>query len=199
MQLFYAPLSPYARKCRVIILEKGLSDKVELVEVVTADNDPRLLAVNPLGTIPALATDAGLHLCESPIICEYLDSLPSSAPALIPQGDARLCALSLAALADGIADAAVHCVLDSRRPADKQFAPWVERKTGAILRALAKVDAAKLKSDVVLDIGNIALICAWDYTVFRLPQLNLREKFPELAVWINAVNARPSFMATWPV
>lgn len=198
MKLFYAAASPYARKCRIIIHEKGLVDKVELVTVVTADNEPRLLAVNPLGTIPALITENGLHLCDSTVICEYLDSLPSAAPALYPAGDARLCALALAALGDGIADAAVTCVQDSRRPEDKQYAPWTERKKGAIMRAIEKIAGAKLDASLPLSIGAIATVCALDYVDFRLPQLAWREKHPELAAWVDAVSKRPSFASTKP-
>ena len=60
MKLFYSPNSPYARKARVIIREKNLSS-IEEISVMPTENPPELWAVNPLGTVPALATDDGLH------------------------------------------------------------------------------------------------------------------------------------------
>src|SRR4051812_24839467 len=83
MKLFYSPNSPYARKCRVVAIEKGLADQITFVKVDPWDNSPELLKVNPLGRVPALMTDAGMALCESPIICEYFDSL-SPKPRLFP-------------------------------------------------------------------------------------------------------------------
>src|SRR5689334_21871621 len=107
MKLFYSINSPYARKCRVVTLEKGLANKVEFVKVDPWDNPPELLAVNPLGRIPALIAENGMALCESPVICEYLDTL-SAKPKLIPVNvEERMQVLGLAALADGIMDDAV--------------------------------------------------------------------------------------------
>ncbi len=75
MKLFYSVNSPFVRKCRVVALEKGLEKRIELVTINPMENPQELLAVNPLGTIPALITEDGLHLCDSAVICEYLDSL----------------------------------------------------------------------------------------------------------------------------
>ncbi|NBO19502.1 MAG: glutathione S-transferase, partial [Proteobacteria bacterium] len=67
MKLFYAPNSPYARKCRVIIREKGIGG-VEEVLTLPMDNPPELITVNPLGAVPALLLPSGRALCDSPII-----------------------------------------------------------------------------------------------------------------------------------
>ena len=59
--------------------------------VVTSldSTDPALLAYNPLSKVPTLITDDGMSLYDSPVICEYLDSL-GSAPKLFPApGPAR--------------------------------------------------------------------------------------------------------------
>lgn len=197
MKLFYSPNSPYARKCRVVILEKGLSDRVEMVQVNPMDNDPALLAINPLGTVPALVTDAGLHLCDSAMICEYLDSLSDMNP-LLPTPDKRECVLAMVAMADGIMDAAVTCVLEGRRPADKQYAPWVERKQAAILRTIDKFAAIDMQ-DTPLSMGVINLAVALAYISFRFPQLEWRGKHPKLAAWLDAFSQRLSFETTTPI
>ncbi|NBX02886.1 MAG: glutathione S-transferase, partial [Alphaproteobacteria bacterium] len=132
MKLLFSPNSPYARKCRVTALEKGVMDKIELVEVSPAENPPELWAVNPLGTVPAMTTEGGMHLCESPVICKYIDSL-SPQPQLMPDD---LCVGAFVALADGIMDAAVAVVMEGRRPEGKKYDAWVERKEAAISRAI---------------------------------------------------------------
>ena len=134
MKLFYSPNSPYARKCRVVALEKGVA--LEQVAVDISTDPPELLKVNPLGKIPALVTDDGLNICDSPVICEYLDTL-GKAEALTPEGGIqRIGVLNMAAIADGIMDAAVACVLESRRPAEKQWDGWYKRQHGKIERAI---------------------------------------------------------------
>ena len=78
MQLIGGVNSPYTRKCRVLVREKWIAD-VEEVMVNALDNPPELLAVNPLGKVPALVTRDGGVLCDSPLICEYLDALGEGA------------------------------------------------------------------------------------------------------------------------
>jgi len=198
MKLFYSPNSPYARKARIVIREKSIAG-VEEILVNTADNSPELLAINPLGTVPTFLTDAGLHLCESPIICEFLDSLPSSAPLLISNDfGARLCILSLAALGDGIMDAAVTMVMESRRPPEKQMHATIERKEKAVLRAIEKIASAKLDYSFPLTMGTLNVAVALLYIDFRLPHLAWRIAHPEMAVWVDGLDTTESFATTRP-
>lgn len=198
IKLFYSPLSPFARKCRIVIIEKKLEDKVEMAESSPMDNPPELLAVNPLGTVPALVTHKGKTFCESPVICEYLDSLTPD-PRLIPADPAtRFDVLALAALGDGIMDAAVACVLEGRRPDDKRYAPWIERKKAAIGRTVALVAHRTFDAGAPLDIGIINVAVALNYVSFRLPDIGWRADHPKLAQWYDAMSKRPSFAATAP-
>lgn len=194
MKLFYSTNSPYARKCRVVLMEKGL--EAELVNVNPMENSPELLAVNPLGTVPGLVTDSGLHLCDSTVICEYLDTLSDKNP-LLPEPKSRECVLAYVALADGMMDAAVQCVLEGRRPQEKQYAAWVERKHAAIMRAIDKFGSIPMEH-TPLSMGSINLAVALEYVSFRLPQLDWRSKHPKLAAWLDEFGKRPSLKATKP-
>jgi glutathione S-transferase len=73
MQLLYTKRSPYARKAQIIALEKGIA--LTLIDEDLANKSPALLAANPLAKIPVLILDNGQTLFDSPVICEYLDSL----------------------------------------------------------------------------------------------------------------------------
>lgn len=199
MKLYFAPFSPYARKCRVVVMEKKLDKVVEMIHAPPLENPPELLAVNPLATVPALVTDKGMALCESPVICEYLDSL-SADPRLIPSDPAhRYDALALAALADGIMDAAVACVVESRKPEHQRSPEWVDRKENAIKRTIAQIAGRSFAAAAPLDIGIINIVVALNYVSFRLPHIPWRSEHPALAKWYDAMSRRPSFAATAPV
>ncbi|MDX2073534.1 MAG: glutathione S-transferase N-terminal domain-containing protein [Alphaproteobacteria bacterium] len=196
--LYYSPNSPYARKCRIIIAEKKL-EGIEQIEVNAMENPPELLAVNPLGTVPALVTDDGLHLCDSQLICEYLDGLPSAAPKLLTDDSgARLCIMALAEMAHGMMDAAVMCVIEGRRPPEKQLESVTQRKEKALLRTIEKISSANLDFTTPLTLGTLNLAIALLYVDFRLPHLGWRSKHAALAQWADEMKMRPSFAATAP-
>jgi glutathione S-transferase len=197
VKLFFSPNSPYARKCRVVILEKGLQDKVELVSVMPSDNPPELVAANPLGTVPTLVIDNGKSLCESPVICEYLDSLSDKNPLFPTDKSERFDALALAALADGIMDAAVACVMEGRRPEEKRYQVWVERKENAVKRTIAKISEFNLDTKI-WHIGAINTAIALSYVDFRLPHLNWRDNNKNLSNWLDFNNKKQSMLATAP-
>src|SRR3546814_9438894 len=100
MNPHHAPASPSVRKVRVQGQETGLLDKIEVVPVTTTPMAPdaKVAAANPVKKIPALVTDDGMTLFDSPVICEYLDSLSSGAK-MFPHGKARWEALRLQAAA----------------------------------------------------------------------------------------------------
>lgn len=70
LTLFGAPLSPFVRKVRICLLEKGLDYQLEIVMPFTPPD--WYLQLNPLGRIPALK-DGELCMADSSVICQYLD------------------------------------------------------------------------------------------------------------------------------
>ncbi|HHS84345.1 MAG TPA: hypothetical protein ENK38_05385, partial [Gammaproteobacteria bacterium] len=75
MKLFYSKTSPYSRKVRLVIHEKGLQQAITSVVCNPFDEVPELEAANPLGKVPTLIMDDGASLYDSPVICAYLDTL----------------------------------------------------------------------------------------------------------------------------
>lgn len=76
--LYGAPLSPFVRKVRVFLAEKGLDYQLENVDPF---NQPDWYAeLNPLRRIPALR-DGDIALADSSVICHYLEERnPELAP-----------------------------------------------------------------------------------------------------------------------
>ncbi len=199
MKLYHSPTSPFVRKVMVLILETGLAPRVALVRATGTPLDPGTMPLdrNPLGKLPALERDQGGILYDSRVICRYLDDLEGSG--LYPAG--RLWdVLTLEATADGILDAALLMVYESRlRPEEIRFAPWVEGQWAKIARTLDALEsnAAALLAGP-LDMGQIALACALGYLDFRHAARDWRADHPKLAKWEAEFALRPSMQATIP-
>jgi len=197
VQLIYATPSPYSRKVRVTLLEKGLAGQVEEIIASPMEDPAVLLAVNPLGKVPALRLDDGQCLYDSWVICEYLDSL-SPAPRLIPDGTDRIAALRRAALADGVLDAAVTARLELLRPEAIRWAPWTDRQQRAIQRGLAVMEQDVPALGAAVTLAHIEFAVTLEYLDFRLPDLAWRAGHPALAAWLGQFSQRPSMLATAP-
>jgi glutathione S-transferase len=198
MKLLYSPTSPYVRKVRVVAIEKGLADRIELVAAHPWP-DPALAArANPLGKVPALVLGDGSALYDSPVICEYLDALIPASPLIPREGAARWAVLRRQALADGILDAAVAIVLERRRPAGERSPAAEQRACDAIRRSVAALPGELRPADAPFDLGQIAIAVALGYLEFRLGELDLGQAEPRVAGFWAVAQARPSLVATRP-
>ncbi|MDH4584307.1 glutathione S-transferase family protein [Pseudomonas sp. BN415] len=70
LTLYGAPLSPFVRKVRLYLLEKGLDYQLEIISPFSQPAWFRELS--PLGRIPALR-DGDMSLADSSVICQYLE------------------------------------------------------------------------------------------------------------------------------
>lgn len=188
MKLYYSTGSPFARKVRVVMHEKGITP--ELIAVVTLDNPPELHAANPSGKIPAVVLDNGETIAESANICRYL------APELHPND---LGVHQRDGLGIGIMEAAVRYFLETKREPQYQSPIWLERYKNAILRSLPvlEADLPKFGKDFLID--HISVAVALGYTNLRLPELEWEKKHPKLSAWYQQISERPSLKATVPI
>ncbi|UTW14329.1 glutathione S-transferase [Marinobacterium rhizophilum] len=206
MQLYYSPASPFVRKVLVVAHELGCSDQLELLNAAANPVQPdlRVAAFNPLGQVPTLVTQTGVVLCDSRVICEYLDS--EACGNLFPGGEGRWSALVLQSHADGLLDAAVlTCYERIARPEALQWDDWEAGQMGKITRILDLLDkdiAALEGPDGPdaqrVDIGTIAVGCALGYLSFRFARFNWREGHAGLSAWFERFSQRPSMQQTAP-
>ncbi len=200
MQLLSSPLSPFGRKVKIAMAVKGVADRIEVIPVDTNPlHSPEIARVNPLGKIPALVVEGDTAIFDSHVICEYLDTL-APAPVLFPKGGVeRVRTLTLAALADGILEAALLLVYEKRfRPEDKWHAPWQERQQLKIDRALEFLERQPPTWKDAPDYGDLTLACALGYLDFR-HEGRWRARHPGLVAWLNAyAEAVPAFAETRP-
>jgi glutathione S-transferase len=199
MKLVASKTSPYARKIRVILAEKQLP--FELVVENVWDPATRILDFNPLGKVPALVTDEGETLFDSPVIAEYLDGLGGER--FLPAGGIERAKVKRQeALGDGIVDAGIGVFLERKREAARQDGAWMERQLGKVRSGTAAL-ARELGDRQFLggnapSLGDIACGCALFWAEFRLPELGWRAKHPSLDAWAKRLEARPSFASTRP-
>jgi hypothetical protein len=122
MKLIIATPSPFARKARIALLEKGLAH-----EILVQNPWQTSIAANPLGKVPALLLDDGRVIHDSGVIVEYLETLGVPPPLLPADPGLRVLHRQIEALADGICEAVVLVVTERARPAEKQSAPTGSR------------------------------------------------------------------------
>ncbi len=198
MKLYGSLTSPYVRKARVLIREKNLPCEFVVADAWAADSP--IPPLNPLGKVPVLVLDNGEVLFDSPVIVEYLDALKP--PALLAAaGEARWQMLRWQALADGILDAVVTRLLESRRPAAQQSAQNIQRQEEKITRALDYTErhlraGPWLMSDR-FTLADLAVGVALEYTDFRYPH-DWRSRHVRLGSWLTGIGTRPSFVETRP-
>lgn len=200
LRLFHSPTSPYVRKVMVLLHETGQLADVELVHAAGTPVDPGSmpLAQNPLGKIPALERDDGPALYDSRVICRFLDDRAGGR--LYPAAPRLWETLTLEATADGILDAAILMVYETRvRPEQVRFEPWVEGQWSKVARALDAVEKRWMSHlNGPLDMGQIAVACALSYVDFRHGGRAWRAAHPHLAAWHAEFAQRPSMEATVP-
>ena len=198
MKLLYTANSPYARKVRIVAIEKRI--ELELQEVELADPKCIVKQYNPLGKVPVLILDNQECLYDSKVIVEYLD-LHTPVAHLIPQDNRnKILVRRWESLIDGICDAAIVAMLEERKPIAFQSTALIEKQLAKVLRGLDVLnnDIAKKKWCVneTFSLADIALGCMLGYVDLRFKRLNWLDNYVNLAKHNAILVKRPSFKIT---
>jgi glutathione S-transferase len=201
MKLLYTPNSPYARKVRIVAKEKHIN--IALQEVVLGDPDSPVKQYNPLGKIPVLILDDEEALYDSRVIVEYLDDRTPVGKLVPNDHSARIAVIRWSALADGICDAAVSAMLESRKPEQQQSKAFIEKQIAKVTAGLDKLnkDISKKKWCVneTFSLADISIGCMLAYVGLRFKKLNWQDSYPSLAKHYSVLIKRPSFKETAPI
>ena len=196
MKLCFSPTSPYVRKVRACAIAREIDKLIELVPTNPNESRPEFIAINPLAKVPALVTDDGLALFDSPVICEYLDSIGDALPMFPEHGALRWRALKFQAMGDGILDASVPRRGEMLKPQDEGRAAWIARQKAAVDQTLDALEADPPHR--AIDIGSIAVACALGYLDFRFAAQPWRPTHPKLAAWFEVFARNPGIANTVP-
>jgi glutathione S-transferase len=199
MKLYITPGSPYARMARIVILEKGLSDRVEVIVAKTRVADSPYYRINPSGRVPYLIRDDGVGMEESAVICAYLDHLSGKPAFDLPDGNERWEARRLQALASSMLDGLAVWGREIVRPPNERSPTIIQHEADRSRRMAdlweSEIDHALMGG--ALNMAQISLACALGLEA-RNADLDWRRGHPKLCDWFGRIAARPSFAATAP-
>lgn len=196
MKLYVTPGSPYARMARIVVLEKALERRVEIVLAKTRVAGSPYYEINPSGRVPYLVRDDGVGMEESALICAYLDQLDGAPRFELAQGwEPR----RLEALARSMIDGLSVWGRELTRPQNERSPSVIEheRERARRLTDLWEREAGHPLLRGPLNMVHITLACALGLEV-RNPDFRWRVDHPKLAAWLEPLAARPSFAATAP-
>lgn len=198
-KLISASPSPFARKVRIALAEKGIA--FELLTEVPWDSTTSTPRYNPLEKLPILLLPDDTSIYESSFILQYLELKFPHVPLLPQDIDARLAALKLEVLCDGICDAVVLSLFEKLR-AGGGSPEWLARQRrkieGGVAEMARLVGSRQWAVGDRFGLGDIAVGTAVGYLSVRFQDMPWRSLYPDLARFSDRLEQRPSFMETVP-
>ena len=201
MQLLGVDASPYVRKVRIVLEEKGIP--YEYVQARPSLPDSPVPRFNPLAKIPVLVTKEGKGIYDSPVIVDYLELLKPE-PRLIPADlESRVDVKRWEALGDGIADATVAISHERRKTPEKQESTeWYQKQRLKIDRGLAAMNTAlgarEFCHGTSFSLADIATGYALGYLDRALPDIEWHGAYANLSGLAGRLASRESFQRTLP-
>ncbi len=199
-QLISATPSPYARKVRIALAEKGLP--FELLTEVPWHASTTTPRHNPLEKLPVLLLPDGGAVYESSYILQWLELKHPDPPMLPGDVDGKLAARRLEVLCDGVCDALVLTFFERMRPEPCRSAEWLDRQRrkvdGGLLEIARLVGDREFAVGDRFGLGDIAAGTVVGYLSVRFPELDWRARHPNLAALSDRLEQRPSFRESVP-
>ncbi len=199
MKLYITPGSPYARIARIVIIEKGLASRIEIIPAQTRVADSQYYSINPSGRVPYLIRDDGVTMEESAVICAWLDHLDGKPVFDLPTGNQIWELRRLEALARSMVDGLAVWSREIARPPLERSPTLLEHEAQRSRRmaALWETEIEHPWMNGALNMAQITLACGLGLEA-RNPHLHWRPDHPKLSAWFDGITARPSFKATAP-
>lgn len=199
MKLYITPGSPYARIARMVIIEKRLESRIEIIPAQTRIAGSPYYDINPSGRVPYLIRDDGVGLEESAVICAYVDHLDGKPAFDLPAGDAAWEARRLEALARSMIDGLSVWNRELSR-SENERSPTIIRHEARRAERMVGLWERGIGHPLMhgtLNMAQITLACALGLDA-RIPEFQWRTGHPKLSSWYDRIAARPSFAATAP-
>ena len=195
MKLYITPGSPYARMARIVVIEKGLEKRVEILQAKTRTVGSPYYEFNPSGRVPYLVRDDGAGMEESALIIAYLDQLDGKPAFQATSWEER----RLEALARSLLDGLSVWLREGYRPPGER-SPTVIAHEKARAGRMVDLWEREIGNPVMhgkLNLCQLTLACALGIEA-RNPDFQWRAGRARLSGWYDAIAARPSFVATRP-
>lgn len=196
-----ANLSPFVRKVRVVLAEKGVAAENKVVP--PASPDPEFRKRSPLGKIPLFETDTGVFIPDSSVIAAYLERIHPE-PALYPADPEQMAeVLFLEEYADTrlvevfampFFERVAKKMLDRGPPNEDLIqAVWAEKLEPTLSYLEGRVpESGEGVIGGHFSIADIAIASPFVNYGYAGERIDA-SRFPKLAAFVERVHARPSF------
>jgi len=193
--------SPFVRKVRVALAEKGIA--YDLNPVFPGGQDPEFRKISPLGKVPAF-TDGDKGLSDSSVICAYLEKKHPS-PALYPSDPYEY---ARALWFEEYSDSAMVNVFGPKIFFEKFVGPrffnkptnqeTIDKAVAEEVPPICAYLESQLTGDYLaggqLTVGDIG-VCSEFVNLFHAGVPIDTQKYPKLARYVARIHERPSFKA----
>jgi glutathione S-transferase len=204
MKVYEYKAFPNPWRVRVALAEKGLTERVEFVQVDVPQGEhkqPAFLAKNPVGAVPVLELDDGTCIAECTAITEYFDHL-AGAPTLTGQTPTERAVIHMtqrrveANFLDAIANYFHHATPGLGFEAYKIQA-WGEKQREQAISTLHDLDRVLATQPYIAgDCFTVADITALAGLAFgSFCQVTIPDTATHLKDWHERMQQRPSFNA----
>jgi glutathione S-transferase len=194
MKLLTTPTSPYGRVPRAVIIERDLSDRVDVEFVVTRTPDSAIWGFNPAGKVPSLVVDDGIVVSETKLICGILDTLHDAEPVLESYSDPS--ELALEGLIVAFVDSASVWLRELRRPSNERSPGIIQHEHDRAVRVLDSLEVMVGRLDQRLTYRQLLLASILERMGAFEPSVNWPQCCPELSQWSAQYLSRPSLVAS---
>ncbi len=199
MKLYVTWTSPYGRIARMVVAEKEMGSRVEILEAQTRQAGSPYYLINPTGRVPYLVRDDGVGMEDSQLIASYLDTLDGRPKLTLPLSHQGWAYGRLETYARSMLDGISVWVREMRRP-ENERSPTILAHEAARAERMAVFWEREISHPLMQGPANMAqllLICALDFAAFG--GLGDYEKGrPKLSIWARRVRSLPSVSSTAP-
>ncbi len=200
-KVFGASLSPFVRKLRAYLAEKGIDYDIE--SVMPGSDDEKFRKMSPIGKIPAFS-DGTVAVSDSSVVCAYLER-KNPDPPLYPHDDADYArALWLEEWADTVLVPAASVPfrerllarsLFNREPDEDAVTQAIENEIPAAFDYLeGQLSGAGPVIGDTVTIADIAISSPFVNLAYGNCSVDAG-RWPKLAAYVETMLARPSFTA----
>jgi len=199
MKLYVTMTSPFARLARIVVVEKRLEDRVELVVAKTRTANSPYYQINPSGRVPYLVDDAGASMEDSQVICAYLDNLDGKPRFHHPSREADWNYRRLEANARSMCDGIAVWSREMQRPENERSPTTLAHE---VARSQRMADLFEMRvSDPLMQaaprMAHLLLTVGLDFADYR-GMGDLTDGRPQLATWKRRMSDLPALQATAP-
>ena len=199
MKLYVTLTSPYARLARILVLEKALEDRVEIIAAKTRAADSPYYQINPSGRVPYLIDDSSVGMEDSQLICAYLDSLDGKPRFHDPRRQTDWAYQRLEFAARNMCEGICVWLREMARPAGER-SPTALAHEVARAQRMADEFERRIADPLMHEGSNMAqliLVVALDAARKR-GFGDLTTGRPQLTAWMRSMSDRPSMQRTAP-